>query len=212
MDIRVPYTYLIGWTDHNKYYYGLRYGVNCNPDELWKTYFTSSKHVKKFREKYGDPDIIQVRKTFNSKYKACLWEHKVLRRIKAKDRIDFLNQTDNIAISSEASKRGVKTQRKMDVHPNKGKKRPHLSALNKLKVGNLNHMWNIGEKHPHYGKRGELAPNFGKSQSEYQKQRSSEKIMCIHCKKMANIGNIRRWHNNNCKLQKGENHEFMGKN
>ncbi len=87
-----------------------------------------------------------------------------------------------------------------------------LIELNKLKVGNLNHMWNIGEKHPHYGKRGELAPNFGKSQSEYQKQRSSEKIMCIHCKKMANIGNIRRWHNNNCKLQKGENHEFMGKN
>ncbi len=204
MDIRIPYTYLIGWSNHNKYYYGLRYGMKCNPSELWNTYFTSSKHVKDFKEKYGNPDIIQIRKTFDSKDKACEWEHKVLRRINAKDRIDFLNQTDNIAISSEASRRGVETQRKMDIHPNKGKKRPHLSKLNKLKVGVLNHMCNIGEKHPHYGKRGEFAPFFGKSQSDYQKKRSSEKIMCIHCEKMANIGNIRRWHNNNCKLKKGE--------
>lgn len=199
MNDRIPYTYLIGWSSHNKFYYGLRYGIGCDPNELWKTYFTSSKYVKDFREKYGEPDIIQVRKIFDCKEKACLWEHRVLKRIKAKDRDEFLNQTDNIAISSEAAKRGVETMRNMAIHPNKGQKRPHLTEYNKSKTGKLNHMWQIGEKHPHYGKRGKEAPNYGNKQTDYQKQKASEKFKCVHCNKMMNIGNLKRWHNDNCK-------------
>jgi len=196
---RTPYTYLIGWSKHNKFYYGLRHGVGCHPNELWKTYYTSSKYVKEFRELNGEPDIIQIRKIFISKEKACLWEHRVLKKMKAKDRKDFLNQTDNIAISSEASKRGVETMKRMEFHPNKGQKRPHLSKYNNEKTGELNHMWKVGEKHPHFGKRGKDAPNFGKPQSDYQKQKAAEKIECEYCGKVANIGNIIRWHNNNCK-------------
>lgn len=60
----VYYTYLIGWTEHNKWYYGVRFAKNCHPNELWKTYFTSSKHVISFRNTFGEPDIINVRKTF----------------------------------------------------------------------------------------------------------------------------------------------------
>jgi hypothetical protein len=196
---RIPYTYLIGWSDHNKFYYGLRHGIGCHPNELWKTYFTSSKYVKKFSQEYGDPDVIQIRKTFNCAKKARLWEHKVLRRINAKNKINFLNQTDNISISSEASKLGVETMKKMDVHPNKGIKKLHLTEMNKQKVGSLNHMWKIGENHPHYGKRAKDAPNYGKKQSEHQKQKASEKFACFYCNKLSNIGNLIRWHNDNCK-------------
>lgn len=204
MEDRIPYTYLIGWSKHGKFYYGLRHGIGCNPTELWETYFTSSKYVKEFEKLHGKPDIIEIRKTFDSKEKACLWEHKVLKRIKAKDRKDFLNQTDNIAISSEASKKGVETQKNMPVHPNKGRKNYKLSELNKKKIGDKNPMWKIGEKHPHFGKRGIDAPNFGNKQSEYQKQKAAEKITCFNCGKVANIGNIIRWHNDNCKLREGE--------
>jgi len=48
MFIHIPYTYLIGWTSTNKYYYGVRFAKNCNPSELFITYFTSSKHVKNY--------------------------------------------------------------------------------------------------------------------------------------------------------------------
>lgn len=31
------YTYLIGWSSHNKFYYGVRYAKGSNPNELWKS-------------------------------------------------------------------------------------------------------------------------------------------------------------------------------
>lgn len=89
---RTPYTYLIGWSKHNIWYYGKRSKVGCHPSEFWKKYFTSSKHVKLFREKHGDPDIIQIRKTFNTIEDARLWETKVLTRINAAHDDRFLNK------------------------------------------------------------------------------------------------------------------------
>lgn len=106
MVIYQPYTYLIGWTAHNKWYYGVRfadYSENdtANPSELWVSYFTSSKHVQRFREQFGEPDLIEIRKTFTNKETARLWEHKVLRRLKVTLREDFLNQSDAISIPSQ---------------------------------------------------------------------------------------------------------------
>lgn len=93
----IPYTYLIGWSKENIWYYGVRYSYNCNPNDLWKSYFTSSKHVKKFRKEYGEPDIIQVRRIFNSKESAIQWEHKVLRRMKVALSENWLNKNDILA-------------------------------------------------------------------------------------------------------------------
>ena len=85
------YTYLIGWSTLNKYYYGVRTAKNCNPKELFVSYFTSSKYVKKFIKQFGNPDIIQIRKTFNDKLKALEWEEKVINRLNMVFRDDFLN-------------------------------------------------------------------------------------------------------------------------
>lgn len=90
----IPYTYLIGWSSLNLFYYGVQYKKNSNPANLFVTYFTSSNHVHKIYRNHGLPDIIEIRKTFSSNKKALLHEHKVLRRLKAKDRNDFLNQTN----------------------------------------------------------------------------------------------------------------------
>lgn len=49
----IPYTYLIGWTEHNIWYYGVRYAIGCNPKELFLSYFTSSEYVKDFIELNG---------------------------------------------------------------------------------------------------------------------------------------------------------------
>lgn len=87
----IPYTYLVGWSEHKKYYYGVRYAKYCNPDEFWKKYFTSSKYVHKFAETYGEPDIKQIRKTFKDPKKAIIWERKVLVKMNVLYRKDFLN-------------------------------------------------------------------------------------------------------------------------
>ena len=94
MSIYQPYTYLIGWSNHNKWYYGVRYAKNCNPQDLWNTYFTSSKHVKKFREECGEPDIIQIRKIFVTKDSAILWEEKVLQKMNVRNNDKWLNKND----------------------------------------------------------------------------------------------------------------------
>lgn len=96
-----PYTYLIGWSRLNFYYYGVRFSKNCHPKDLFKTYFTSSQLVKEYILKYGNPDIIQVRKTFNDIKSARLWEHKVLRRLKVLTNSKWLNKTDNISIQHD---------------------------------------------------------------------------------------------------------------
>ena len=88
----LPFTYLIGWSKHNLYYYGVKYAIGCHPKNLWTSYFTSSDYVKQKRIELGEPDIIQIRKTFSCKNKAVNWEYKVLKRMKIFENAKFLNK------------------------------------------------------------------------------------------------------------------------
>ena len=100
----MTYTYLIGWSKLNKWYYGVRYAKGCKPSELWRTYFTSSKYVAEFRAKHGEPDVITIRKTFDNQESAILWESRVLKRMDVIHDSKWLNRTNNQAIR-DGSKR-----------------------------------------------------------------------------------------------------------
>lgn len=92
---RVPYTYLIGWSSLDIWYYGRRTGLGCHPSEFWVKYFTSSNDVRDFRNKHGEPDVIQIRKTFNKNNTVtdCIkHEVAVIRRIKAVQKTNWLNK------------------------------------------------------------------------------------------------------------------------
>lgn len=106
----VPYTYLIGWAKHNVWYYGSQYGKKSNPINLWVTYFTSSKYVRAFRMLYGEPDVVQVRKTFATVNEAKEWETKVLKKMKAVESDNWLNKT--ISDGYPIPPRGVSTRGK----------------------------------------------------------------------------------------------------
>jgi hypothetical protein len=88
------FTYLIGWKKYDRWYYGVRYSKKCNPNDLWNTYFTSSKHVRQFRKEFGEPDVIEVRHTFTSKESAVLWEERVLKKMNARSNEKWLNKND----------------------------------------------------------------------------------------------------------------------
>lgn len=105
---RTPYTYLIGWSVHNKWYYGSRYGNNCHPSDLWVTYFTSSKVVKSFRKEFGEPDIISARKIFSDVVSCKNFEDKVLKRIKSRHKTRWSELMLNIRSDSF---RGIDTSR-----------------------------------------------------------------------------------------------------
>jgi hypothetical protein len=94
MSSKKSYTYLVGWSKHNKFYYGVRWANVLPPeDDLWNKYFTSSGIVHRFREQHGEPDIVQVRKTFDDHKKAIDWEIGVLTRVDPKNNQDvWLNR------------------------------------------------------------------------------------------------------------------------
>lgn len=91
----IPYTYLIGWSHHNTWYYGVRYAKGCTPGDLWTTYFTSSKEVAKRRLEWGEPDVVEVRRAFSDGKRARQWEERVLHRMKAVKSSHWLNLSNN---------------------------------------------------------------------------------------------------------------------
>lgn len=55
-----PFLYLVGWSDLNTWYLGVRYSKDCHPVDIWTTYFTSSRHVSWIRNQFGEPDVVAI--------------------------------------------------------------------------------------------------------------------------------------------------------
>lgn len=77
-----PFTYFLYWTKTNTWYYGSRYANGCKLTDLWTTYFTSSIYVKQHISLYGDPDLIKIRKIFETGEEAVIWENRTLKKLK----------------------------------------------------------------------------------------------------------------------------------
>lgn len=119
-----PFTYLIGWPEHNLYYYGVRYKAGCSPSDLCTTYFTSSRLVHSCILKYGPPTLKQIRRTFAKPKDALVWEQTVLRRLKVLYNDKWLNKNISGAIEFDDRIRQLMSEAKKGlvwVHKN-GKK------------------------------------------------------------------------------------------
>lgn len=100
-----PYTYLIKFKPTGQAYYGVRFAKGCSPDELWQTYFTSSKVVKSLIEAHGkDAFDYEIRKTFDTADAAREWETQVLQRMKVVNDDNWLNKTNNKSIEAKSGK------------------------------------------------------------------------------------------------------------
>lgn len=214
-----PYTYLIGWSTHKIWYYGARFAKGCNPIDLWNPYKTSSKYVTQFIQLYGDPDIIQVRKTFQTGPEAQLWEERVLRKIDVVRRHDFLNKTHTNRIKSEAISNGLKkywdklTPEERTVR-NRKAVQAMLASSNNVSPAErsiwVKRYWDglTGKEKTEVNKKsreGSIKYYEGLSQDEKTKRarnavNSVAIVECPHCKLTGRRGNMNRWHFDNCKL------------
>ena len=169
---RIPYTYLIGWTNHNKWYYGVRFAKGCAPNDLWIKYFTSSKVVKEFYSNYGNPDIIQIRKTFNTVDSARQWESNVLKKMNVINEDKWFNQTNNKATSLEASRKKrkplSKEHKKLLLNSRRGKKNSEEHKLALLQS-------RLGTKHSEEAKKKMSLAKSGKKHSLEYKRMCSER-------------------------------------
>ncbi len=183
-----PYTYLLGWPQHNTWYYGVRYANGCDPSDFWNPYTTSSRHVKEFVAKHGDPSIKIIRKTFDDAKSARLWENRVLKRMKVVKDERWLNKTDNVAIAPLYGSDHPHFGKKGPEHHSYGKSNPGASISQKKKWldPTIKHPWSdpafiskrvaehSGENH--HMKRPEVAEKVsGKNNWIYQKPGALEK-------------------------------------
>jgi hypothetical protein len=111
---RTPFTYVITHIPSGKRYYGCRYKKGCSPTDLWTTYFTSSKYVRKLIE----TDTIsafktEVRKVFQSTNECVSWEYRVLHKLNAKDNLHWLNEHNGGKEFSNTVLASTETKEKM---------------------------------------------------------------------------------------------------
>lgn len=146
--MHTPFTYLIGWSKLNKFYYGVRFARDCHPTDLWTKYFTSSKIVKTYRKLYGEPDIIEIRKTFNDPLSSKNWEDKVLRRLKVEGTNHWLNVSSthfNKSIMTDDMRLHIGLSQKGRTSPMKGKRHSEesKSKISKSVSGENNPMFGV---------------------------------------------------------------------
>ena len=203
----IPYTYVIGWSKLNKYYYGRRTANNCNPNDFWIKYFTSSKDVKEFRKIHGEPDIIKIRRTFNNIIECSKWEVKVLRRLKVSKNDLWLNKsygTIGIGGKPKGSKEKSSTKLKKSISA-KGKlsireittnnviRLNREEALLLIHTGNYKHIME-GLQKPRTLKQNSHHSKTMKGKPAHNKGKPPPRCTCIICHKEVDVYNFRRWH------------------
>tara|TARA_B110000977_G_scaffold28086_1_gene35842 strand:+ start:541 stop:1176 length:636 start_codon:yes stop_codon:yes gene_type:complete len=88
----MPFTYLITHIQTGMRYYGSKSSKGCSPEDLGKSYFSSSKRIKRIILDEGVLAFkFEVRKTFGSMEEAVRWEARFLRRIQASKSKDWFN-------------------------------------------------------------------------------------------------------------------------
>jgi len=138
-----PYTYLVVNKITGMFYYGARYSKKSTPNDLWNTYFTSSRLVKQDIDRYGKHSFhLEIRRTFDS-VEACLQcERRGLSRLNAKNHQDCYNLTNGGAIfnasknmtlrnpmrDSDSVLRMVETKKRLKVEGRHRKAAPNTEA------------------------------------------------------------------------------------
>jgi UDP-3-O-[3-hydroxymyristoyl] glucosamine N-acyltransferase len=106
-----PYTYLIKFILTGQQYYGVQHAKGAHPENLWVTYFTSSKIVKKLISEYGK-DSFEIVNTIvhATKEVALAYEESFLISVNAGRSDDWLNKHNggsNFCVTEESSKQAA---------------------------------------------------------------------------------------------------------
>lgn len=199
-----PYTYILEWTKFNKRYIGARWAKNCHPEDLWSTYFTSSKWVREFVAENGPPDLILIDQVFKTGIEAVEREQFLLKKYDIFNNPVFLNK----AISGAFDSSDPDILRKKS-EANKGKKRSR-EICEKI---SRNHGLRgkpgarLGVKITEETRRRLSLSHMGYKQSEETKRKRADKlrgrkqelVKCPFCDVVGGKATMPRWHFNRCK-------------
>lgn len=205
MPIYTPYTYFIEWSSLNVKYYGVRfakttnclYESGCHPDDFWVTYFTSSKLVKDFIRKNGDPDIVRIDKTFKSSEEARDYEHSILTFLDVKHNSCWLNKSSGKCLETSGPK-SEETKLKIS-RKQKGVKRGSPTVEHRNKISKSLRGRKVTRTEEHQAK---LAATRRGPKTELHKERISQAmknklkpiVLCPYCNALTSPVALSRFH------------------
>lgn len=168
MNIYQPYTYLIKFLPTGQVYYGSSFANNkwkiAHPSQLWTTYFTSSKEIKKLISIHGKNAFeVSVRRCFDNREKTILWENKILTKFNAAHNPMWLNKS-NGSVKFVCSQHSDASKKKMSECRIGVKRKPHSEEARKKmsEARKGKSSWNKGLK---------MSDEFKLKMSEIAKQR-----------------------------------------
>jgi hypothetical protein len=174
-DLPVPYTYMIYFKLNEviHFYYGVRYNnvrLKLSPKEdLFKKYFTSSTSVNNLLENGILPYKVAVHKTFNSYVEACKYEVSFLNRLDAKNRKDFLNQTNNFDNSLPNNLGRVRSKENRKKMSEAATKAQSSDEYKKRRSEDMKNKWNDPEFRHNMNAKNEEYKESGKSKDAGKK-------------------------------------------
>ena len=164
----LSYTYLIGWSYLDQWYYGVRTTQNRKIEfDVIIYYPTSSNYVKGMIKEHGNPDVIHIDKTFKLKEEAKAYEYKVLQEHQVRKNNWWINKNDLFAPPIMKGKDNFMFGKKGKDSPNYGNKH---TIIEKEKMS----LAKIGKNNPMFGKKGKDSPNYGKKATLETKKKQSK--------------------------------------
>ena len=127
---------------------------------------TSSEVVTAFREDHGEPDVIEIRKTFSNADDAKDWEHRILQRMNVVKEDKWLNGNDKLGpplLTGEKSPMYGRTGEKNPMYGKTGEKNPNYGKTPSEETKKKMSEGMMGEKNPMYGRTGEKSPMYGRT-------------------------------------------------
>lgn len=89
-----PFVYLLKFLPTGQLYIGSKTSKGSSVNNLWSTYFSSSKVIKALIKEHGkDAFRSEVRKVFETREEALEYEYRLLKRVDAKMNPKFLNMS-----------------------------------------------------------------------------------------------------------------------
>lgn len=207
MTIYQPYTYLIGWTKQDKWYYGVRYANKVSPDlDLWKEYFTSSNYVTEFRNLHGEPDVVAIDKIFDDVDSAVEYETQYLLENKVLGNTKWLNKNAAGAVFIDEQVRSKMKQSALRrvsegthhyLGSDNNKKRVAAGTHNFLGKGEEQRVRQLErvKNGTHHLLGGELIRKSVLAGTH----NSQRHYVCPHCSKEGKGNGMLKWHFDNCK-------------
>lgn len=194
------YTYKIGWSAYDKFYYGVRTANIVAPtQDLWIKYFTSSTVVKSFRKEVGEPDIIIIDKEFKHNDDALLYETNYIKTNSLHTNEQWLNQsywpTKSCAGIPKTAEQKAHLSKVMKGRKKPSRSKEHCQKIRERMQGQI--PWNKGiPEDPLVTKRRSILLT-GRTMTAESSRKKSEKLKG---RKSPNLGN--KWKMTNEQIQR----------